>query len=152
MGETSLIRTMAGSLVIGAVLAGAAAVQMPVAAAAASQAASLGTVKLTQAAMADGKALPAGTYTLRVSSDPVNPVLGQGPDAAKWVEFVQGGQVKGRELATIVAPADVKAVAKRTPPEAGKTLVSALSDNYLRIWVNDKGSQYLIHLTRAAGK
>ena len=148
MRKTASIRTMAQALVMGVVLMGTVAVQTPTHAASSAQAASLGTVKVPQAAMADGKSLAAGTYTLRVSTDPVTPVVGQGPDAAKWVEFVQGGQVKGRELATVVAPADVKAVAKRTPPVAGKSLVQTLRGaDYLRIWVSDAGSQYLIHLS-----
>jgi hypothetical protein len=62
---------------------------------------SLGSVKIP-AVTANGQALPAGTYTLRLSGDAVTPVVGQSADAAKWVEFVQGGQVKGKELATVV--------------------------------------------------
>src|SRR5262245_16850509 len=69
---------------------------------------SLGTVRLPQNVMANGQALPAGTYTARLSSENVSPVVGQPADSSRWVEFVQGGQVRGRELATVVAPADVK--------------------------------------------
>lgn len=110
---------------------------------------SLGTVRLPAQVSANGQALPAGTYTLRLSSDPVTPVVGQGPQAAKWVEFVQAGQVKGKELASVVDPADVKAVAKRTPPAAGRVLVQGLRGaDYVRVWVNRAGTQYLIHLAK----
>ncbi len=97
--------------------------------------------------MANGQPLPSGTYTLRLSSDEVAPVVGQGATSAKWVEFLQGGQVKGRELASVVAPPDVKAVAKGAPPAKGKSRVQLLRGaTYIRVWVNDGGTQYLVHL------
>jgi len=111
----------------------------------------LATVRVPQGVTANGQPLPAGSYTVRVSSDPVAPVVGQGPDAARWVEFVQGGQVRGKELASVVAPADVKAVAKRTPPSEGLGLVHVLrGSEYVRVWVNHDGAQYLVHLSVAA--
>jgi len=111
--------------------------------------AALATVRIPQAVTANGQPLPAGTYSVRVSSEKVAPVVGQGPDSARWVEFVQGGQVRGKELATVVAPADVKAVAKRTPPAEGSGLVTAIGSEFVRVWVNHGGSQYLVHLTVA---
>jgi hypothetical protein len=111
------------------------------------------SVRIPQGVVANGQPLPAGTYTLRVSSEPVTPVVGQGPDSARWVEFVQNGQVRGKELATVVAPADVKVVAKRTPPAQGVGLVHVLrGSEFVRVWVNHGGSQYLVHLTVSAGR
>ena len=108
----------------------------------------LATVRIPQGVTANGQPLPAGSYTVRVSSEAVTPVVGQGPDAARWVEFVQNGQVRGKELASVVAPADVKAVAKRTPPAEGRGLVHVLRGaEYVRVWVNHDGAQYLVHLT-----
>jgi hypothetical protein len=109
----------------------------------------LGTVRLSRAVVADGKALPAGSYTLRVSEDSVTSVVGQGPDNAKWVEFVQAGQVKGRELSSVLLPADVKAAVKGgTPPAANGVKVELLkSGEYLRVWANRGGRHYLIHLS-----
>jgi hypothetical protein len=109
----------------------------------------LATVRIPQAVTANGQPLPAGTYGVRVSAEKVAPVVGQGPDSARWVEFVQGGQVRGKELAAVVAPADVKAVAKRTPPAEGRGLVTAIGSEFVRVWVNHGGSQYLVHLTVA---
>lgn len=107
----------------------------------------LATVRLPQGVSANGQPLPAGTYAVRVSADPVTPVVGQGPEAARWVEFVQGGQVRGKELASVVAPADVKTVAKRMPPAEGRGLVHVLRGaEYVRVWVNHGGAQYLVHL------
>lgn len=113
----------------------------------------LGTARIPAGVVANGQPLPAGTYSVRLSTDPVTPVVGQGADAAKWVEFVQAGQVKGKELASVVSPADVKAVAKRTPPAPGAGMVQTLNGaDYVRVWFNSGGSQYLVHLTRAAAK
>jgi hypothetical protein len=108
----------------------------------------LATVRIPQGVTANGQPLPAGSYSVRVSSEAVTPVVGQGPEAARWVEFVQNGQVRGKELASVVAPADVKAVAKRTPPAEGRGLVHVLRGaEYVRVWVNHDGAQYLVHLT-----
>ncbi len=110
----------------------------------------LGTARIPQAVLADGQPLAAGSYTLRLSTDSVEPVVGQPAGAERWVDFLQRGQVKGRELASVVAPADVQQVAKRTPPASGRPLVQSLRGaDYVRIWVNHQGTQYLIHLTVA---
>lgn len=107
----------------------------------------LGTVRLSRGVMADGKALPAGSYSLRVSADPVATVVGQGGENAKWVEFVQGGQVKGRELASVIPSAEVKQVVKGTSPAAGGVKVELLRGaEYIRIWANRAGNHYLLHL------
>ena len=109
--------------------------------------ATLGIVRLSRGVMADGKPLAAGSYTLRVAADPVTPVSGQGADNAKWVEFVQGGQVKGRELASVVPPADVKDVIKGKAPAANTSKVELLKGGeYLRVWANRGGNHYLVHL------
>ena len=109
--------------------------------------ATLGIVRLNRGVMADGKPLAAGSYTLRVAADPVTPVSGQGADNAKWVEFVQGGQVKGRELASVVPPADVKDVIKGKAPAANTSKVELLKGGeYLRVWANRGGNHYLVHL------
>jgi hypothetical protein len=116
--------------------------------AAAQTAESLGTVRLPQSVMANGQPLAAGTYSARLSTETASRVIGQPADSTRWVEFVQGGQVKGRELATVVPPADVKQVAKGTPPPQGTARIQTLrGGEYLRVWLNRAGTQYLIHLS-----
>ena len=108
----------------------------------------LGTVRLAGSVVANGQPLPAGSYTVRLSAEPVTKVVGQPPESERWVEFVQSGQVRGRELATVVPPADVKEVAKGTPPPAGVARVQTLrGGEYQRVWFNRGGTQYLIHLS-----
>lgn len=134
---------------IGSVLAGAVAVVLLAQSVVQAQpaAAALGSVRLPRAVMADGKMLPPGSYSLRVTSDAVTPVKGQGPDAEKWVEFVQGGQVKGRELASVVASADIAAVAEGKPPAVNSNKVELLKGGeFLRVWSNRGGNHYFIHL------
>lgn len=111
---------------------------------------SLGSVTLSKKVMANGQPLAAGTYTVRLSTDNVTSVVGQSPDAEKWVEFVQGGQVKGKELATVVTGPDAKTVLKGKAPAAGSAKVEELKGaDYVRVWINKGGSTYLIHLTLA---
>lgn len=111
---------------------------------------SLGSVTLSKKVMANGQPLAAGTYTVRLATDSVSSVVGQSPDAEKWVEFVQGGQVKGKELATVVTGADAKTVLKGKAPAAGSARVDMLKGaDYVRVWINKGGSTYLIHLTLA---
>jgi len=111
---------------------------------------SLGSVQISKKVMANGQPLAPGTYTVRVSSDSVTPVVGESADSEKWVEFVQGGQVKGKELATVVSSADIKTVSKEKPPAAGSARVDMLKGaDYIRVWINHSGTHYLIHLTLA---
>ena len=112
---------------------------------------SLGSVRIPQAVKANGQDLPAGTYTLRLTSDAVTPVVGQAPDASQWVEFVQGGQVKGKELATKATAAEVKQIAEMTPPGSGTSKVQMLKgSDYIRVWINRGGTHYLVHLATTA--
>jgi hypothetical protein len=123
---------------------------LPARASAQANAQSLGSVTINKKVMANGQPLAAGTYTVRLSSDPVTSVVGESADSEKWVEFVQGGQVKGKELATVVTGADVKTISKEKAPAAGTARVDTLKGaDYLRVWINHGGTHYLIHLTLA---
>lgn len=136
--------------VIGVVLAGAVAAALlgqPAVIQAQTPSSALGTVRLSRSVMADGKVLAAGSYSLRLAADSVAPVVGQGPENAKWVEFVQGGQVKGRELSTVVLSTELKDVIRGTPPARNSAKVELLrGGEYLRVWASRGGNHYLIHL------
>lgn len=108
----------------------------------------LGSVRLSRSVTADGKALPAGTYTVRVTAQEAKPeAVGTTEALERWVEFVQRGEVKGREVVSIVPASEVKVVAKDAPPRAGGSKVQMLRGNdYLRVWFNKGGNHYLIHL------
>ncbi len=59
---------------------------------------SLGSVNIAKNVMADGKPLAAGTYTVRLTTDEPKPGTGQTPSAERYVEFLKGGKVVGREV------------------------------------------------------
>ncbi len=65
----------------------------------------------------------------------------------RWVEFVQAGTVKAREVVSIVPQAEVKMVVKDPPPPASGSKVQTLKGNdYVRVWFNKGGNHYLIYL------
>jgi hypothetical protein len=97
--------------------------------------------------MADGKPLAPGTYTVRLGRDEVKPAAGQSPDAARFVEFVSGGRVVGREVATVIQAADIGQIAKGSRPSPGAARVDLLKGNdYVRVWINSAGTNYIINL------
>ena len=108
----------------------------------------LGSVRVPKGLKADGKELPAGTYRVRLTPQEA---AGKAPGATaayeRYVEFVQGSEVKGREVVSIVPSADIGKVAKGKGPAAGASRVEKLrGDDYVRAWINRGGNHYLIHL------
>ena len=112
----------------------------------------LGSVRIPRAVTADGKPLPAGTYQVRLTAQEAKPeAVGTTESLERWIEFVQRGAVKGREVVSIVPQAEVKTVVKDTPPASGGSKVQLLKGNeYVRVWINKAGNHYLIHLPAGA--
>jgi hypothetical protein len=110
----------------------------------------LGTVHLNKKVLADGKPLAPGTYQVRLTSDTPKPGVGQAPDAEKYVEFVRGGKVVGREVATVVSSDDIGKIAKGKKPARNTAAVEMLKGgNYLRVWINHSGNNYIINMPPA---
>ena len=111
----------------------------------------LGSVTLPKAVKADGKTLAAGTYTVRVTTQPATPeAKGQTPALERWMEFVQKGQVKGREVVTIVPQSEIGQVQKDTPPKPNGSKIETLKGgDYTRLWINRGGNHYLVHFPTA---
>lgn len=113
----------------------------------------LGTVHIARKVMADGKPLPAGTYSIRATDDAPQPATGQDPNGDKYVEFVRGGKVVGREVATIVPSSDISKIAKKSPPKPGTSRAELLKGGeYYRVWINKGGTHYIINLATGEGK
>jgi hypothetical protein len=111
-------------------------------------ASTLMSVRIPKRVMADGQALTPGNYSVRVTSETGSPVVGQTPAQQHWVEFLQGSAVKGRALATVLPPSEAKTIAKQGLPANGAAKVETLVGNeYLRVWINKGGTNYLIHLS-----
>ncbi len=125
---------------VGAVAAGTAYAQS-------NGAAALGTVNIGKKVMADGKPLAPGTYQVRLTNDTPKPGPGQAPDAEKYVEFVKGGKVVAREVATVISADDISKVAKGKKPGRNSASTELLKGgDYYRIWINRNGTNYLINL------
>ena len=107
----------------------------------------LGSVHLGKAVKADGKALAAGTYQVRLTADTASPdAKGATAGLERWVEFLQGGKVKGREVVTIIPQTEIASVQKDTPPGANASKVEMLKGgDYMRLWIRRGANHYLVH-------
>jgi len=107
----------------------------------------LGPVRLARAVKADGQPLPAGTYQVRVTEREASPAApGETPQYERWAEFLQGGQVKGREVVTVVPQADIAKIADDKLPASGSYRAEVLKGgDYYRLWYNRGGTHYLVH-------
>jgi hypothetical protein len=127
---------------VGAITADAAAQAKPT---------SLGSVTISQKVMADGKPLAPGTYQIRLTEETPKPGVGQSPEGERYVEFVRGGKVVAREVATVVSNADIGTISEGKKVAPGSTRVELLKGNdFVRIWINRGGNNYLIHLPAQA--
>jgi hypothetical protein len=113
---------------------------------------SLGSVRIPRTVKADGKDLKAGTYTVRLTAQDAAPPA-PGIIRERWVEFVQGGKVAGREVVSIVPGNEVKDLqpGPDAPPSTRPaSKVEMLKGNdYLRVWISRGGVIYLIHMPPA---
>jgi hypothetical protein len=113
-------------------------------------AANLGTVHIAKKVMADGKPLAPGTYQVRATDDAPKPATGQDPNGEKYVEFLKGGKVVAREVATVVPASDIGKIAKKNPPKPGTSRTELLKGgDYYRVWINKGGTNYIINLPTA---
>lgn len=110
----------------------------------------LGSVTLTRKVLADGQPLAPGTYQVRLSSEQVKPIVGMSPEGERYVEFVRSGQVVGREVATVIPSSDMSTMKYGRPPVNSSKVETLKGGDYLRVWINKAGNNYLIHLPPAA--
>ena len=108
----------------------------------------LGAVSLPRGVMADGQTLSAGDYQVRLTARSATPdTVGALTVLERWVEFRQGDDVRGREVVSIVPSDEISDVAKSTAPGSGSSRVELLKENeYVRVWINQGVTPYLIHL------
>jgi hypothetical protein len=108
----------------------------------------LGTVRLPRNVKANGEVLRAGRYQVRLTEEVAKPEApGTQPSLERWVEFLQGGQVKGREVASIVPQDEIAKIAESGRVAPGASRVEMLKgDEFVRVWINRGGTHYLIHM------
>ena len=108
---------------------------------------SLGSVRVPRKVMASGQPLAPGTYTLRLLPQELKGAVGQTPAESRYVEFVQGGKVVGKEVATVLTGPEARAVTKGPGPASGSSKTELLKgEEYIRIWVRRGSTHYLVHL------
>lgn len=114
----------------------------------------LATVRIPRKVTADNQPLKPGTYQVRLTGEALQPAAGETPNLEQWVEFLQAGKVKGKAVASVIPPDRIKDVAKTPPgrlPKPGTVRVELLKGNdYVRVWINKGGLNYLIHLPVAS--
>jgi len=111
----------------------------------------LGTVRLPKGVKLDGKDIAAGAYQVRLTADEAKPdAKGSTEKLERWVEFLKGTNVVGREVVSIVPASEAKLVQKDAPPPSGGSKVEVLKGgDYVRVWINKGGNYYLVHLPKA---
>jgi hypothetical protein len=79
------------------------------------------------------------------------PGVGQSPEGERYVEFVRNGKVVAREVATVVSNADMVTISDGKKPTPNSVKVELLKgDDFVRVWINRSGTNYLIHLPTSA--
>lgn len=140
MKRMVLVGTLAGALAAGGAFAQSTA----------ATGTNLGTVHIAKKVMADGKPLAAGTYQVRLTNDEPKPAVGQAQGAERYVEFVRGGKVVGREVATVVSAEDIGKIAKGKKPRNNSSSFEVLKGgDYCRVWINKGGTNYIINMPPA---
>jgi hypothetical protein len=97
--------------------------------------------------LANGKSLAAPTYLVRITTKRPAPAAGQSATAECWVEFLTGGSVAGRQVASVVSAEDIGAVAKGPQPKPNAARVDLLTDaECLRVRMNYAGTHYIVNM------
>jgi hypothetical protein len=111
----------------------------------------LGSIHIPKGVKADGKSLAAGTYQVRLTPQTATPdAKGQAGSLERWVEFVKGGKVAGREIVTIIPQSEIDKVQKDAPPRPNSAKIETLKGgDYMRLWINKGGNHYLVHFPNA---
>lgn len=66
--------------------------------------------------------------------------------AARWIEFVSSGKVAGRALAVVVPDSEIGEIAATPGPRNETRIAELKGGEYVRVWMNRQGVNYLIHL------
>ncbi len=106
-------------------------------------------IQLPQTVLANGQRLAAGAYVVRITAEHPAPAAGQSPNAECWVEFVRGGAVAGRELASVVPTEEIGAIAKGPAPQPNQSRVDLLKEGRVPARVAEP-SRHALHRESAS--
>ena len=106
-----------------------------------------GDVIIPSAVLANGQRLAAGTYRLSLAEEG-STASGIG-SPGRWVEFVTGEDVAGRGLAVVIPDSEIDEVSDSGSLQNEARVVVLKDGDYVRVWLNRDGVNYLLHLPPA---
>ena len=106
-----------------------------------------GDVTIPSTVLADGQELSAGTYRLSLAAD--GPTTNTAAPRGRWVEFLDGETVAGRGLAVVIPDGDIGEVSESGTLRNEARVVVLKEGDYVRVWLNRAGTNYLVHLPPA---
>ena len=111
-----------------------------------------GGFDLPRRAYATGEPIEPGPYRVRLTDESAPVVDTELPSTTRWVEFLheQEGTVAGRALATVVPDSEIDDIAVDWVPRNQVRVNDLLGGEYVRVWLNRGGSNYLVHMPTSA--
>jgi hypothetical protein len=107
---------------------------------------SLASVSIDRPVLANGQPLAPGRYDVHLTNDWPDPLERGEQQGTQWVEFRAEGRTAGREAALVIPMGAIDAISE-WHPAPGATRVDVLKGGeFVRVWVNRAGTNYLIHL------
>lgn len=100
-----------------------------------------GDVTIPRRVLLDGQPLAPGEYQLRLGEE-----RSEAEGGGRWVEFLRGNTVAGRGLAVVIPDSEIGQVAKSAPPRNAARVDQLKGGEYVRVWLNRNGMNYLIHM------
>ena len=111
-------------------------------------AASLGTVRITQAVMAGGTTLQPGTYEIRLTGEHLTPLPGQSEEAVQQVEFIGNGNVAAKYNAEVMTTEGMPVGTSGGATTRGRFDLLKGGD-FARVSISRGGEKFLIHFSVA---
>ena len=111
-----------------------------------------GGFDLPRRAYVNGQPLEPGPYRVRLTDESA-PVVDLEPSTTtRWIEFLheEEGTVAGRGLATVISDPEIDELAKSSVPRSQVRIDELQSGEYVRLWLNRGGSNYLVHMPTSA--
>ena len=111
-----------------------------------------GVFDLPRRAYVNGQPLEPGPYRVRLTDESAPGADEEPSTTTRWIEFLHEaeGAVAGRGLAIVISDAEIDDLAKSSVPRNQVRLDELQSGEYIRLWLNRGGSNYLVHMPTAA--
>lgn len=106
----------------------------------------LATVNIRHSVLANGQPLEPGRYGVHLTDEWVDPLEQGEQQGMRWVEFRTDSRAVGREAALVIPASSIDAVSAWHPARGTSRVDLLRTGDFVRIWVNRQGTNYLIHL------